>query len=280
MKKIAFAAILVPALLLSTVAGAIQIRIVKSNPIYYETIEAYDPPSISIDSPLNKTHNGKVLFNFTISPSENWYAETVNTVDYSVDGKFAETIVVNSGLIEHYPYSEKPFSYSIFLENLTDGIHVVRMFVKYTGYFYEHKPFTDRWAHPEFVTSAMANFTLDTVSPTMQILSIENKTYYEPDLQLNFTVSEYFSNASYVLDGQNVPVAGNFTLTDLPVGSHNLTVCAYDVGDNIGASDTITFTIAEPFPTLWVGAVAIASATVVGLGLLVFLKKRREEKRQ
>jgi hypothetical protein len=272
MKKTASALIIL--LLVSAMAGAFVVRLGKANPYYEETTEAYDPPSIYIDSPLNKTYNGKVLFNFTISPSEHWSAyEIVNTSDYSVDGKFAKTITINSRLLDPYTYSPEPFSYSIVLENLTDGIHVVRMFVKYTGYFYQHKGISDTWNRPELVTSAMANFTLDTVSPAVEIMSLGNKTYYESDLQLNFTVNENFYNASYVLDGQNVPVIENFTFSDLSVGSHSLIVYAYDYAGNIGASETIFFTVAEPFQTTLVIGFIIAVA-IVGLGLLVYLKKR------
>jgi len=72
----------------------------------------------------------------------------------------------------------------------------------------------------------------------------------------------------------NVPVTENFTLSDLPAGSHSLTVYAYDYAGNAGASQTVFFAIEEPFPTtLFLGSV-IAVAAVVGLGLLVHLKKR------
>ena len=231
------------------------------------------PPSIHIVSPLDKAYNnnGNVLFNFTISPSENWspHRQIVNTVDYSVDGKSAETIFLNSSLFEFYPYRQngkeglaRPFSYSMFLENLTDGNHVVRMWVKYTGYFYRVLMMTVTEGHPERVVYAMVSFTLDTVSPVIKILSVENRTYYESDLQLNFAVNEDFCNASYVLDGENVSVAGNLTLSDLPVGNHNLTVYAYDIAGNIGASNTIAFAV-EPFPTSLVMASAIPVAVVL-----------------
>jgi hypothetical protein len=66
-----------------------------------------------------------------------------------------------------------------------------------------------------------------------------------PDLPLNFTVDESCSKISYVLDGQeNVTVAGNSTLSDLPIGEHNVTVYAWDSSGNNGASETIMFTIA------------------------------------
>jgi hypothetical protein len=81
------------------------------------------------------------------------------------------------------------------------------------------------------------------------------------------------------LDGQeNVTVAGNTTLANLPYGEHNVTVYATDNVGNI-ASETITFTIAEPepepFPTTLVATGAVATIAVVGVGLLVYFKKRK-----
>jgi hypothetical protein len=109
-----------------------------------------------------------------------------------------------------------------------------------------------------------------------------NETYAEyevPEVPLNFTVNELASRISYVLDGQeNVTIAGNTTLTNLTYGEHNVTVYATDNAGNIGASETITFTIAEPEPEPFSTTMVIApmaSITVVGVGLLVYFKKRK-----
>ena len=283
MKKTALAVVIMSALLFSAIAGISVVRSVKANPFGFYEIEATEPPSIYIYSPLNKTYNysGNVLFNFTISPSENWapHYETVNTIDYSVDEESAKTIFLNSSLFELYPYWQngkeglvKPFSYSILLENLTDGNHVVGMSVKYTGYIYRQSWATVTEDHPQRSISAMVSFTLDTVSPAIKILSLERKTYYSSDLQLNFAVNEDFCNASYVLDGESVAVTGNLTLSNLPVGNHSLIVYAYDGAGNIGASDTVAFAV-EPFPTTLVIS-SILVVAIVAIGLLVYLKKR------
>lgn len=123
----------------------------------------------------------------------------------------------------------------------------------------------------------MLYFTTDPVSPAIEILSPENKTYYASDLQLDFTVSEVFHNASYVLDGQSVVVTENFTLSDLPFEDHSLTVYAYDTAGNIGASNTIAFAV-EPFPTTLVVASVSAVAVIVAMGLFVCSKKPQRSK--
>jgi multisubunit Na+/H+ antiporter MnhC subunit len=70
------------------------------------------------------------------------------------------------------------------------------------------------------------------------------------------------------------------TLTGLSEGSHNLTVYAADAygsAANIGASETINFTIAktEPFPTALVITASGASLAIVAAALLVYFKKRK-----
>ena len=119
----------------------------------------------------------------------------------------------------------------------------------------------------------------DITPPEIAVLSPENRSYYMVDVALNFTVSEPVSSMRYTLDGENLgEISGNTTLTGLPYGSHNLTVCATDAADNTGFSETIHFTIAEetkPFPTTLVAAASVATAVVVGVGLLVYFKKRK-----
>jgi hypothetical protein len=160
------------------------------------------------------------------------------------------------------------------LSNLTDGVHTVTVHAYATGSVWEIHGLWD-YKLPVNSTS-FVSFTVDTVSPEISITSIENKTYYQSDLQLNFTVSGVFHNASFVLDGrENVALAENLTLSDLPIGSHNLTVYASDFAGNIGASETIFFTVAEPFPTsLLIGSI-IAVVALVCVGLLVYIKKRK-----
>jgi len=71
MKKTALATMLISALLTSAIAGAFVVGLGKANLIpSWVTIGSDAPPSIYIDSPLNKTYNGKVFLNFTVCASE------------------------------------------------------------------------------------------------------------------------------------------------------------------------------------------------------------------
>jgi hypothetical protein len=113
-------------------------------------------------------------------------------------------------------------------------------------------------------------------------LSPVNGTYDVSDVPLNFTVSEPISEVTYSLDGkENMTIAGNSTLT-LSNGAHNVTVYAWDDAGNVGSSETVAFTITQPeaktesFPTAAVAA-GITSAAVVGIGVLIYFKKRKHE---
>ena len=117
----------------------------------------------------------------------------------------------------------------------------------------------------------------DTTSPTVFVVSPENKTYTANNVPLNFTVSEQTSWIGYSLDEQaNVTIAGNTTLTALTDGAHSLIVYAKDIAGNTGASETIYFSIktqqSESFPTTWIAA-AIVVIVAVGAAPLVYFAK-------
>jgi len=117
-------------------------------------------------------------------------------------------------------------------------------------------------------------FGYGTISPVVAVVSPENKNYTSSNVSLAFAVNKPASWMGYSLDGQdNVTITGNTTLSGLSSGLHNITVYAKDTFENMGTSETITFSIAEPFPTTLVIA-SVASAVVVGAGLLVYFRKR------
>jgi hypothetical protein len=79
----------------------------------------------------------------------------------------------------------------------------------------------------------------------------------------------------YSLDSQpKVQITGNTTLTGLSNGAHNLTVYAQDVAGNTGVSETVYFRVEIPFPTAPVAVASAVTVAVVGVGLLVYFKRR------
>jgi hypothetical protein len=87
-------------------------------------------------------------------------------------------------------------------------------------------------------------------------------------------VTESVSQVTFSLDAkENVTTSGNITLSGLANGNHNITVYAMDKAGNT-ASQTIYFTIAEPFPTATVAAVSGTVVAVACIGLLLYYRKR------
>jgi hypothetical protein len=118
-------------------------------------------------------------------------------------------------------------------------------------------------------------FGYGTVPPEIAVVSPENKTYDTGSVPLTFAVNKPAVWIGYSLDGQEtVTVTVNMTLTALSNGLHSLTVYANDTFGNMGASETISFSVEVPFPTALVAIASGASAAIIGIGLLVYFKKR------
>jgi hypothetical protein len=114
--------------------------------------------------------------------------------------------------------------------------------------------------------------------PSVQLTSPKKIAYSIANVTIVFVVDKQVSWLGYSLDGQdNVTISGNTTITDLPNGLHNVTVYANDTFGNMGASETVSFTVAvpEPFPVVPVVAVAVVAVVAACAGLLVYFKKRK-----
>lgn len=88
-----------------------------------------------------------------------------------------------------------------------------------------------------------ATVTADSTPPVISILSPQNITCPMSSILLNFTVNEAADWMGYSLDNQaNATIPGN---TTIPVseGRHTLVVFVNDTAGNMGASDTVWFTV-------------------------------------
>lgn len=114
----------------------------------------------------------------------------------------------------------------------------------------------------------------DVSPPLISISNPKSKTYETDYVLLTFTVNEPAVWIGYSLDGKdNVTITENVTLPSLSKSAHNLTVYAEDTAGNIGASETIQFTLVDHFPIEWI-AVGIVIVAVVGVVLLFRFKKQ------
>ena len=198
-----------------------------------------EPPTISILSPENKTYTTEdVPLTFTVSESTSW-------MGYSLDGQ-----------------ANTPITGNTTLTGLSEGTHSITVYAIDTA--------------GKTGASEIIYFTIDTVPPSISILSPENKTYDTTDIPLTFTVDETVSWMAYSLNGQaNVTITGNTTLTGLSEASHSIIVYATDTAGNTGASEIFYITIetkkAEPFPRLMVAVIVIIG--VAGAVVFVYFTK-------
>jgi hypothetical protein len=112
---------------------------------------------------------------------------------------------------------------------------------------------------------------------TISIMSPEGRTYSVNNLSLTFTLNELTEWIGYSIDNQdNITIYGNTTLPSLSDGQHNLTVSARDIFGNTGTSETVSFgvEVPKPFPFVPVVVASVASATIIGAGILFYFKKR------
>lgn len=125
------------------------------------------------------------------------------------------------------------------------------------------------------LNKATEKYQATKITGHISVLSPQNKTYEGNSVPLDFTIDNPTSWVGYRLDGQEtVTVAGNATITGITIGLHNITVYATDVYGKTGASETVFFSISEPFTLVPVAIASVAVAVGVA-GMLVYLKKRK-----
>jgi hypothetical protein len=113
------------------------------------------------------------------------------------------------------------------------------------------------------------------LSPQQQDPFSQQQDYFTSNVDLIFLASEPLNQTAYSLDGEEkVPILGNITLSGLSVGLHTVTVYGWDIVGNAGTSTTVTFEVKAPFLTEII-VIAIVSAVLIGIGALVYFKKRK-----
>jgi hypothetical protein len=267
-------------LFLIAVAEVYLVEFAQANPIVSKQISPPDgvnPPTISVFSLQNNSayasNNVSLVFNVSVTGSK--IANHITYVYYKIDWHEGEIYVHSQNYSDPDRKQIKEFSCDELLTGIPEGNHTVSICVSAAGGYYEGSYYYYFYNRG----TSLVNFNVDTTPPVVSSLSLENTTYDTSDIPLNFIVNEPASQFSYIVDGQeNITTNGNTTLTGLSNGLHNVTVYAWDMAGNTGTSETIFFTIVkpepEPFPTTMVIA-PTASAAVIAVGLLVYLKKRK-----
>jgi hypothetical protein len=126
-----------------------------------------------------------------------------------------------------------------------------------------------------------SSYILETTPPKINVTSPLNQTYIKSSVPLAFSLDKKVSWVSYSLDGeQNVSLIGNSTIENMTNGFHSVIVYANDTFGNIGASQTINFTVVvpEPLPVVPVVVASVIAVVVATAGLLVYFKKQKRQR--
>ena len=263
-KKTFMAAIIITALLVSTLAGAMIVGVAKANFVSITPDES--PPTISVSSPLNQTYSKSgVYLSFNVTESSNWLARQQNLYGIGFNGHYQTSIVKvsyfidnntvsvfeNSGVFMNSSAVVRPYiEFSLILNDLSEGVHTLEIFASGRGYFLDKGEFSRPNLGYIARTISTTNFAVDTVPPSITVLSIDNRTYKQNEIQINCHINETTSGISYSLDNQaNTTILGNTTLTGFTEGSHSLVIYANDTAGNFGKSGTVFFTIDTSTPS-------------------------------
>jgi hypothetical protein len=282
MKRKVSALMLILPLLFSAVVGIRFVDPAIANPMWGSSVykgEAGAPskPTIIISSPMNdtilKTNSLSVTLNVSITTTNMQnYQEWISRVYYKLDWLQEDTYVY----AYHNPPTITEFYYRLNLTEIPEGVHKITFHAVERGFYC---PYLLEYYDFSASDSSVVVFTIDTTPPSVSVLSLENRRFNSYDVPLNFEVDEPFEKATYVLDGQqNVTITGNTTLIGLPNGDHNVTIYAIDEAGNTGVSKTTYFSVdvPEPFPTTLIAATCGVAVAIIGIGLLVYFKKRNQ----
>jgi hypothetical protein len=247
-------------------------RIVEADPA--DAIHFYS--GVTLFSPLNQTYTSRYLtLNFSIACG--WGIRY--SLSYDIDGEYGGPMPYENKNPEELHIVNYRFGL-VKLPELSEGSHRLTVTLK-TSENSEH-------IKPLYVDTVC--FSIDSTPPEILLLSPENKIYTvatsnTADIPLMFTSKERTSQLSYSLDGyENATIVGNITLTALPIGPHNVTLYARDDVGNVGVSETSLFAVTadsesqaekELFSKTVLLAVSVATIAIVGIGLLLYFKKRK-----
>ena len=267
-KKMLLTVAFISVLVLPAVTGTDSIFFASADDVADIVASSYH--AVLIENPANHTiYANEIPLNLTVDYLYQdgliaW--QNLNTLSYSVDDRPPVVLKTIQGP-SSIPYK---FSTVLNVSELSNGQHKIEITASFTANI--NNLFVPTY---NFSSDPIYFTVYNTPPPVVFIISLENKTYNERDLSLIFTVDKSTSWIAYSLDNQaNVTVSGNLTLPELSYGAHMITVYANDSLSNMGASETIYFSISEPFPTALVATASGASVAIIGIGLLVYFKKR------
>ena len=263
-----------------------SVTIIKASSPTWPSTPDTSLPIIKIDLPEdNKTYNTRdIPYSITVEKPSSWINhEPINgqlfDVYYYLDNG---TKVILADLCGEY-YNKQPSTFKGTLTSLLDGDHSFEIYVNGVSYYQDSHQMQGIPSNYYMNNNCTVYFTIDTTPPIVSILSLQNIAYNTTEIPLIFEVNETTSKISYCLDkASNITITGNSTLTELSVGAHNVTVYAWDPAGNIGASQTINFTVTkqekqpqppEPFATAII--LVIILIVISSMSLLFYFGRQK-----
>jgi hypothetical protein len=242
------------------------------------------PPVITVNSPSNSTilYGNSIPLNMTftqptgqwviryVDPHGNLIKQMLTDFGYVLDGVSSGSVPASSDL--SYPFK--------FYSDLTingSGLHSLQVFANASGYVIS-------LGVPQYVPiSRISNTIYFETFPQYPTIVVQSVIVNGTSANLNFTVDEPFSKLTYNIDNQaNATITGNTTLTDLPYGTHNLTIFTTNLAGNLGF-ETVVFTIptstsGSPYRFLTsIIIIAIIFAIITAITVLAIFRRHRKQ---
>jgi len=300
--------------LVNSVLAEIQVELVDANPIPYPNTPSTELPTLVVRSPKNYSDyyaEGTFKLDFLIIQPESW---NLYYKGFAINGQYLLKVYLDGTrlLVERFPRSSTVTDYTATFSNLTDTEHVVHIVVvamaSYMRYYTRNgETISTNGSNDTYITQTM-HFQLESNSKTVSfqeypqvisrdpypnpptpipiIISPQNTNYTTANitqftLPLDFTINATASWVGYSLDNQSrITINGNITLSELSVGSHNITLFASGTFGNVCISNTTNFTIAEQVvaPNSGFQPILLALPIVVVVSVVgVILFKRRKK---
>jgi len=200
---------------------------------------------VTVYSPVNAIYNSKnILFNYTFAVGLGMHY----SLNYMLDGSEAQAMpysVVNPQEL-HVVYSALG---QVQLPELSEGAHSLTISLDASFGKNDIRSYSDTIYFT--IDTNAPDFTLDTAPPKIIIQSPQTNQTYTATVPLNLLLSEPVTQLIVRLDGnKTILPAQNTTLEGLTIGTHTLSVDAFDLAGNPGYSYYVTFNVIQPTPTL------------------------------
>lgn len=295
--------VLAAAFLLSLLAAGVQfVNLAVTNP-YKGAPKPEEPdtsqPSVLIELPTNRAYGTEIVpYSVTVTKPSSWFVDNpvhgkISSIRCILDDGQRQLTVADFRNNESEYLSRDPLILKGALPGLSEGSHNLQIKVESVSYYYPPERASlgyGWWLMPpeeyKFDTlSEKVDFAIDTTPPEISVLSPENVKYNSSEVELTYLVDDLNAAMQYSLDGEeNKTVSENVTFKGLLAGEHNVTFYARDEAGNVGVSETVLFSVAEPeyfpdFSATW-AAPAVGLTVTLGAVLAFSYAARAKRKKQ